>query len=161
MSQLTELARETAPVPSHAGRTALEHVCVVGLGKLGAPLAACLASKGFWTIGVDIDPSTVHTICDGRAPVSEPGLQSLLDRHGGRLTASLDCGATVAASDATFVVVPTPTGQDGTFSLCDLTKAVRAVGAALRTKADFHVVVIVSTGMPMAMTRDIDRKSGG
>jgi len=47
------------------------------LGKLGAPLVACFASKGFPTFGVDADPHKVEAVNNGRAPVYEPGLQDL------------------------------------------------------------------------------------
>jgi len=50
---------------------------VFGLGKLGAPLVACFASKGFPTFGVDADPHKVEAVNNGRAPVYEPGLQDL------------------------------------------------------------------------------------
>ena len=41
-------------------------VAVVGLGKLGAPLAAVLASKGNDVIGVDVNPEAVRLLNDGR-----------------------------------------------------------------------------------------------
>src|SRR5205807_9347544 len=44
-------------------------VSVIGLGKLGAPMAACFAAKGFTTIGVDQNDAYVEAINDGRAPV--------------------------------------------------------------------------------------------
>jgi nucleoside-diphosphate-sugar epimerase len=47
---------------------------VVGLGKLGAPLAACLAAKGMRVYGVDTDPRKVEAIRQGQAPIFEPGL---------------------------------------------------------------------------------------
>ena len=34
-----------------------EKIAVVGLGKLGAPMAACFAAKGFDVVGVDTDSS--------------------------------------------------------------------------------------------------------
>ena len=40
---------------------------VVGLGKLGACTAGCFASKGFKTIGIDINPDVVKAINSGRA----------------------------------------------------------------------------------------------
>ncbi len=51
---------------------------VIGLGKLGAPLAACLAAKGLTVMGVDQDPRKVEAINRGQAPVHEPGLTELL-----------------------------------------------------------------------------------
>ena len=50
-------------------------VAVVGLGKLGAPLAAVMASKGHDVLGIDVNPTAVALLNDGHAPVEEPGLQ--------------------------------------------------------------------------------------
>jgi len=52
------------------------NISVVGLGKLGSPLAACLAHKGFPVIGVDLNPRIVSLINGGKAPVVEPGLSA-------------------------------------------------------------------------------------
>ncbi len=53
----------------------LMRVAVVGLGKLGAPLAAVLASKGNDVLGIDVNPEAVRLLNEGLAPVEEPGLQ--------------------------------------------------------------------------------------
>ena len=53
-------------------------ISVVGLGKLGAPLAASLASKGLRVIGVDTDPHKVEMINRGQAPVFEPRLEEFI-----------------------------------------------------------------------------------
>jgi len=47
-------------------------ISVVGLGKLGAPLAVCLAAMGMRVIGVDADPQKVEAINSGRAPLYKP-----------------------------------------------------------------------------------------
>ena len=46
-------------------------ISIVGLGKLGAPMAACLAAKGFPVIGVDVDAQKVNAINNAQAPVFE------------------------------------------------------------------------------------------
>ena len=56
-------------------------IAVVGLGKLGAPLAAVLASKGNDVLGIDVNPEAVRLLNEGRAPVEEPGLQELVTRR--------------------------------------------------------------------------------
>jgi UDPglucose 6-dehydrogenase len=137
-------------------RAIRERISVVGLGKLGAPLAACFAWRGFPTIAVDVDPGKVQAIIDARALVHEPGLQELLDASQGRLTATDDYTSAVAGSDVTFVVVPTPSEETGAFSLRDVVRALTEIGAALRTKPDFHLVVLVSTVMPGAITQELE-----
>ena len=46
---------------------------IVGLGRLGAPLAAVMADKGNAVIGVDVNPAAIKLVNDGKAPVDEPG----------------------------------------------------------------------------------------
>ena len=68
-------------------------VSVVGLGKLGAPLAAVLAGKGNDVLGIDVNPETVRLLNEGLAPVEEPGLQELVSRSRDRLSATTDLEA--------------------------------------------------------------------
>lgn len=123
-------------------------ISVVGLGKLGAPLAAVLASKGCTVTGVDVDRDTVAAINDGRAPVDEPGLKELIGANASRLTATSDMAAGVAGSDVTFVIVPTPSDRTGQFSNVFIIDALEAIGLALRSKIGYHLVVITSTVVP-------------
>jgi len=122
-------------------------LAVIGLGKLGCPLAAVLASRGHRVVGIDLDPEAVAALNQGRAPVQEPGLQERLAMAEDRLRATTDFAA-VAATDLSFVIVPTPSGPDGTFSNRFVLDAVRRIGTALRGSARYHVVNITSTVMP-------------
>jgi UDPglucose 6-dehydrogenase len=124
------------------------NISIVGLGKLGAPLAAVLASKGFSVIGTDLNDTIVNAINNGISPVDEPGVQTLIDRSRDRLRATSDPSDAVAASDVTFVIVPTPSDSAGRFSNAYLLGALESIGAGLRRKDAYHVVVITSTVMP-------------
>jgi len=63
---------------------------VVGLGKLGAPLAAVLASRGFTVIGLDVNKTLVDAMNAGHMPIVEPQLNELIDANRARLSATLD-----------------------------------------------------------------------
>ncbi|HXJ77685.1 MAG TPA: nucleotide sugar dehydrogenase [Candidatus Methylomirabilis sp.] len=121
---------------------------VIGLGKLGSPLAAVFASKGHRVIGVDVNAECVRLLTVGKAPVQEPHLQDVIDRAHRRLTATLSCEDAVLGSDLTFVTVPTPSDGTGVFSGESVVAAVEQVGSALRKKTGYHVVGIASTVMP-------------
>jgi len=121
---------------------------VIGLGKLGLPLAACVASRGFRVVGADADLRKVEAVANGVPTIFEPGLADLLQATGDRLTSTHDTEAAVAASDVTFVVVPTPSEPDGGFSLQYVLSACESIGRALRAKESFHLVVLTSTVMP-------------
>ncbi len=121
---------------------------IVGLGKLGAPMAAVMAHKGHSVIGVDINPGYVLALQQGRAPVNEPGLDEMIERNRERLTATADFDQAILATEATFIIVPTPSGPDGTFSMQYVLSAAEKIGAALRKKKAWHLVVLSSTVMP-------------
>jgi len=125
-----------------------KRISVIGLGKLGAPLAACLSSKGYRVVGVDVDPLKVDAINSGRAPVFEPGLDDMLRHAGERLTATQDIESAVTETDVTFIVVATPSEASGDFSLRYVLPACERIGRALSAKDTFHLVVLTSTVMP-------------
>jgi UDPglucose 6-dehydrogenase len=121
---------------------------IIGLGKLGAPMAAVMAHKGHTVIGVDVNSAFVAAIQEGRAPVNEPGLAEMIQANRQRLTATEDFDHAISATDATFIIVPTPSQADGKFTNRYVLSAAEKIGAALRTKKGWHLVVLSSTVMP-------------
>jgi UDPglucose 6-dehydrogenase len=123
-------------------------ISVIGLGKLGSPMAACFAAKGFTTVGVDLNEAYVEAINEGRAPVYEPQLTEMLAEGRSCLTATTSTAEAVAQTDATFVIVPTPSEDHGGFSLCFVLAVMEEIGEALCEKDGYHLVVLTSTVMP-------------
>lgn len=123
---------------------------VVGLGKLGASLAAVIAEQGFQVIGVDTNEASVTAVNAGRAPVEETDLGPTLMRNLARISATLNHAEAIAGSEVTFVTVPTPSDADGAYILDYAVEAMRAIGAGLKNKSDYHLVVLVSTVLPGA-----------
>jgi UDPglucose 6-dehydrogenase len=129
-------------------------IAVVGLGKLGAPLAAVLASKGNDVRGIDVNPEAVRLLNEGIAPVEEPGLQDLVSASHDRLSATTELGA-AADADVTILLVPTPSDDRGAFSNEHVLAALDEVGRGLRGRDDYHVVVVASTVMPGSCDTEI------
>jgi len=121
---------------------------VVGLGKLGAPLLGVLACQGVDVWGIDLISDVVAKIKNGVAPVPEPKLQELLTAHSGRIHATLDWHVAIGNSEVTYLLVPTPSAADGSFTNEYVLAAIDAVGQVLRTKPGYHLVVVNSTMMP-------------
>jgi UDPglucose 6-dehydrogenase len=121
---------------------------IIGLGKLGSPMAAVMAHKGHTVIGVDLNPAFVSALQQGRAPVNETGLTEMIHGNRERLTATHDFEEAILASEITFIIVPTPSGPDGTFSAKYVLGAAEQIGAALRKKNEWHLVALCSTVMP-------------
>jgi len=137
----------------------LSTISIIGLGKLGAPIAACFAASGFQTIAVDIDAQKTDAIGRGVPPVHEPGLAELLQESQGRLLATKDTEAAIRDSEATFIVVGTPSEADGGFSLRYVIATCEAIGRALRNKDSYHLIVLTSTVMPVPRAAKLSPRS--
>jgi len=123
-------------------------ISVVGLGKLGLCMAACFADKGFRVTGMDIDVNKIDLINKGENPIHETGLTQLINKCKNKLKATSDYNEAILNSQVTFIVVPTPSKADGSFSNEYLEDALREIGLVLKEKYNYHLVVITSTVMP-------------
>ena len=81
-------------------------VCVVGLGYIGLPTAALLASNGFQVVGVDLNAHAVETINQGRIHIVEPDLDSYV--RSAVAAGKLKAYAQPQAADIYMICVPTP-----------------------------------------------------
>lgn len=121
---------------------------VIGLGKLGASMAAAIAKRGFNVIGVDVNPQAVDRLNAGHAPVQETQLEETIAAHKARLRATMSHREAILQSDVSFVIVPTPSDERGAFSLQYALWAFREIGRALKEKDKYHLVVMTSTVLP-------------
>jgi UDPglucose 6-dehydrogenase len=128
---------------------------IIGLGKLGSPMAAVMAHKGNHVVGVDLNPAFVDALQNGLPPVNEPGLAEMIQANRERLTATLSYEEAILATEVTFIIVPTPSGEDGRFSMRFVLSAAEKIGAALRKKNGWHLVVLSSTVMPGCTGREL------
>ena len=86
---------------------------VIGTGYLGATHAAAMSSLGFEVVGIDVDPTKIELLRQGRVPFFEPDLDELLTAEvkSGRLTFSTNF-ADAADCDVHFICVGTPQKKD-------------------------------------------------
>jgi len=142
----------------------INKVSVIGLGKLGACMAAAIASRGFQVIGLDVMRNVVDGLNEGKAPVREPELQEMITANRDRISATMDYEAAVLASDVSFVIVPTPSEPSGAFSTTYATAAMASIGKALKKKDGYHVVCLTSTVLPGVSDNEmvpiLERESG-
>lgn len=129
------------------------NVCVVGLGKIGLPLAVQIASKGHRVHGADISPATVDLVNRGEVPF--PGEQDLdaklsTVRSSGLLEATTDTTAAVAQCDAVIIVVPLIVDDEARPEFRALDAATAAVASGLQPGA----LVSYETTLPVGTTRD-------
>ena len=125
-----------------------ETISIFGLGKLGCTMLACFAEKQWKVIGVDINDKFVRDVNNGKSPIFEPGVDNLLKANKKRISATQDSKYAINNSSISFVIVPTPSLSDGSFSMKYVKSVIRELGKALRQKEEYHLVVITSTVLP-------------
>ena len=125
-------------------------VSVFGLGYVGSVSAAALAADGHDVIGVDVNAGKVDQINKGTSPIVEPGLAELLNEtvSAGRLRATTDTAEAIRNSEVSLLCVGTPSRKNGSLDLTYLTRVSEQIGAELRDKPGYHVVVVRSTVLP-------------
>ena len=127
----------------------IRRISVFGLGKLGACIAATLASRGFEVIGYDVDRRKTQAVKKGLSPIEEPHLQKTIEEAGSRLKATDEIQEAVAQSEASFFVPSTPSLPDGSFSNHFLIQAVESVAIAVREhRKGRHLFIVNSTLTP-------------
>ncbi len=118
-------------------------VCILGLGYVGLPTAAVLASRGYPVHGVEVNPEAARTIKSGKAHIVEPELDILV--RAAVQTGKLEVHPTPVKSDIYMICVPTPlTGQ------CepDLSYVQSATESFCPLLAEGNLVILESTSPP-------------
>ncbi|MGK7868353.1 UDP-N-acetyl-D-mannosamine dehydrogenase [Falsiroseomonas sp. E2-1-a20] len=105
-------------------------VCVMGLGYVGLPAAAMLASRGHRVVGCDTDPRVVAAVAAGQAHFREPDLDMLL--AAALTTGRLRAQGVPAPAGVFVIAVPTPLGPGNRPDLSRVTMAVAAIAPLLR-----------------------------
>ncbi len=126
------------------------NISVFGLGYVGSVTGATLAEDGHSVVGVDVNPDKVACLNEGRSPIVEPGLAELIARNvaNGRLSATTDPAAAIAATELSLISVSTPSRKNGSLDLAYLTRVCEQIGDALKDKDSYHIVVVRSTVLP-------------
>lgn len=124
-------------------------VVVIGLGYIGLPTAAALATQGFSVVGVDVNEATVRSVNRGEVPFVEPDLGVAVS--GAVAMNRLVAVATPPEADVYVVAVPTPFRPDHTADLSFVEAATRALAPRLRG----HELVILESTSPPGATRQM------
>lgn len=139
-------------------------IAVIGLGKIGLPLAVQYAGLGHSVVGADTNPGVVALVNDGREPF--PGEHDLARRltlavESGLLRATVSTDDAVAGSDAVVVAVPVIIGSGGEPDFSFMDGAVDAIGRSVHA----GTLVCFETTVPIGTTRNrfspaIEHRSG-
>ncbi|MCC2521763.1 UDP-N-acetyl-D-mannosamine dehydrogenase VpsB [Vibrio coralliilyticus] len=116
-------------------------VSVVGLGYIGLPTAAVIASRGIEVIGIDVNQHAVDTINQGEIHIVEPDLDIVV--RSAVMTGKLKATTVPEAADAYMVAVPTPfKGDNHEPDLSYIESAAKAIAPVLEKG---NLVVLEST----------------
>ncbi|MBM4384849.1 MAG: UDP-glucose/GDP-mannose dehydrogenase family protein [Deltaproteobacteria bacterium] len=129
------------------------NVCVIGTGYVGLVTGACFAEFGVSVICADKDASKIESLQQGKIPIYEPGLESLVARNveQGRLSFTTETADAIKASLVVFIAVQTPTLEGGGTDLRAVEGVAREIGRALN---GYKVVVTKST-VPVGATQRV------
>ena len=128
-------------------------ISIFGLGYVGAVSAGCIAKDGHTVIGVDPYQPKIDLINSGQTPVIEEDIGEIIKETvaNGLLRATQDIRQAVFDSEMSLICVGTPSQINGSLDLKYVRKVCEEIGAAIRDKDEFHVVVARSTMLPGSM----------
>ena len=120
-------------------------VGIVGLGYVGLPLAVEYASKGFTTVGIDVDKEKVHAVNKGKNYIADIGDKKLRSVVTKGLLKAVNHYNSVGSLDVVFICVPTPFTLNKEPDISFILAATEAIAPHLRKD---QLVVLKSTTFP-------------
>ncbi|MGA7099699.1 MAG: UDP-glucose/GDP-mannose dehydrogenase family protein, partial [Pseudolabrys sp.] len=131
-------------------------VAMIGTGYVGLVSGACFADFGHEVVCVDKDKAKIAALGRGEMPIYEPGLNDLVanNTRAGRLKFTTELTDAVAAANAVFIAVGTPSRRgDGFADLSFVHDAAREIARAL----DGFTVVITKSTVPVGTGDEVER----
>ena len=129
------------------------NICVVGLGKIGLPLAVHFAKMGNSVIGADINEKTVNQVNSGLEPFpEEENLKKFLSEVVANkyLEATTDNAGAIAKSEVVVVVVPLFVDKDAKPDFRAMDEVTRDIGKSLKK----GMLISYETTLPIGTTRE-------
>lgn len=120
-------------------------VAVVGIGRVGLPLALFLADKDHLVYGLDIDQDKVNFIAKGQMPFMEDGAADLLSKYVGKTFFPTTDFSTIAKSKVIILTLGTPVDENMNPSLVQIDKALETARPYLKKD---QLLILRSTVSP-------------
>jgi UDPglucose 6-dehydrogenase len=135
------------------------NICVVGSGYVGLVTGACLADFGMHVTGVDKDTAKIEALREGRVPIYEPGLPTLVRKNmrENRLRFTTDLGPAIEEAQAIFIAVGTPPLPDGSADL----RFIREVATAVGDHLNGYKVIVTKSTVPTGTGKMIEELVAG
>ena len=131
-------------------------ITIIGTGYVGLVSGTCFAETGITVNCVDIDREKISRLNRGIVPIYEPGLEDMIrinvDKK--RLFFSTDLEESLKESEAAFIAVGTPPGDDGSADLTHVLKVASDIGRCMNS----YLLVVNKSTVPIG-TADRVRKT--
>lgn len=120
------------------------HISIFGSGYVGLVTGTCFADVGNHVLCVDIDAKKIALLQQGKVPIHEPGLETLLKTNlaAGRLQFTTDMAKAVAHGEIQCIAVGTPPDEDGSADLQYVLQVADIIGQHI---TDYKLIVDKST----------------
>lgn len=128
-------------------------ITIVGTGYVGLVTGTCFSEVGIDVTCVDIDQKKIDGLKEGIMPIYEPGLEAMVLRNveKGRLHFSTSLKESIKGSEAVFIAVGTPPGEDGSADL----KYVLAVATEVGQHMTDYIVVVTKSTVPVGTANKV------
>jgi UDPglucose 6-dehydrogenase len=133
-------------------------IAIIGTGYVGLTTGACFAHIGHDVVCADIDERKIEMLRQGRIPIHEDGLESIVREQtaSGRLKFVVGAAEAVKGREFIYLCVPTPQGPDGSADMSYIEAAAREISPHL----DRGVVVVNKSTVPVGSTRLVEQALG-
>jgi len=128
-------------------------ITIVGTGYVGLVTGTCFSEVGIDVTCIDIDAKKIEGLKNGIMPIYEPGLEPMVKTNleKGRLHFSTNLKDSIDDSEAAFIAVGTPPGEDGSADL----KYVLAVAREIGRHMTNYLVVVTKSTVPVGTAKKV------
>ena len=131
----------------------IKKISVCGLGKVGLPILSVLANSKYSVIGYDSNKKLVNKLNIKKIEFKEYNLNKYLYKNKKRIKITNNIDYAINNSDATILILPTPSKRNNEFDLSLIELLSYKIGKLLINKKKYHLVIISSTVMPGDMKK--------
>ncbi|MCG8580856.1 MAG: UDP-glucose/GDP-mannose dehydrogenase family protein [Bacteroidales bacterium] len=128
-------------------------ISIVGTGYVGLVTGTCFADTGINVTCVDIDKDKIDNLKKGIIPIYEPGLDQMVLKNveKERLHFTTSLKESLEHSEAIFIAVGTPPGEDGSADLSHVLEVARQIGKHMNN----YLVVVTKSTVPIATAKKV------
>lgn len=129
-------------------------IVIIGTGYVGLVSGVCLASLGHRVVCVDRQSSRIQSLQQGKVPIYEPGLESLMAEVcvSGALSFDTQLSPAIDDADAVFIAVGTP--ADPLTGAADLSQ-VECAARDIAQHCDHYMVVVTKSTVPVGTNQRV------